>query len=273
MTCPVMICAAPNGGRKTKLDHPNLPMTATELAHTAAECFEQGASMLHMHIRDNQGLHTLDTDLYKSALKNVRRAVGPDMIIQITTESVGKYTSDQQMEVVRQVKPEAVSIALRELCPSQHEESPAGEFFRWMMRESISPQYILYSPDDVKRFNYLRQIGVIPGDEVAVLLVLGAYHQSIHADPNDVLPMKNRLTKQTIWSACAFGGRELECVLRAANLGGHVRVGFENNLLLANGERSLANGQLVRQVRESLDVGGHRIATSIQARNLLNMLQ
>jgi len=194
------------------------------------------------------------------------------MIIQITTESIGQYTSDQQMQVVRQVKPEAVSIALRELCPSRDEESRASEFFRWMLRESISPQFILYNSADTERFNYLRQIGVIPGDDVAVLLVFGAYNQNNQTNPDDILPMKDALSKHVTWAACAFGGRELECVLRAAQLGGHVRVGFENNFVLASGERSLSNAQLVRQIREALSQDGHKIATSKQAHALMDVL-
>ena len=272
MTQPVIICVAPNGARKTKLDHPNLPITASEIAYTAAECYESGASMLHMHIRDDHGFHSLDADEYKRTIKKVRQAVGPDMIIQITTEAVGKYSCDQQIDVVRKVRPEAVSIALRELCPSYSEEAKAGDFFHWMAKESISPQYILYNPEDVRRFDYLRQIGVIPGDHIAVLFVLGAYDPHIAANPADIRPMKDALTTDAVWSVCAFGRRELECVVSAAKLGGHGRVGFENNLYKDTGEKLFSNSSSVRLLKESLEANGHTTATSNMAQNLLNML-
>ena len=63
----VVVAVAPNGGRRTKADHPALPLTAGELARTAAECLEQGASMIHLHVRDQAGKHLLDAEAYRAA--------------------------------------------------------------------------------------------------------------------------------------------------------------------------------------------------------------
>src|SRR5579863_3077605 len=64
----VIVTVAPNGGRKTKADHPALPLTADELARTAAECLERGASMIHLHVRDKDGGHSLDPEAYRSVI-------------------------------------------------------------------------------------------------------------------------------------------------------------------------------------------------------------
>jgi len=78
---------------------------------------EAGATLIHLHVRDNDGKHTLDASYYKKAIKAIRRAVGRDMVIQVTSEAVGIYTPDQQMNMVRELRPEAVSLAIRELIP------------------------------------------------------------------------------------------------------------------------------------------------------------
>ena len=67
---PVAIAVAPNGGRRVKVDHPAIPLTAKELAETAAECLEAGAAMIHVHVRDAGGGHLLDADAYGKTTDN-----------------------------------------------------------------------------------------------------------------------------------------------------------------------------------------------------------
>lgn len=88
----VAIAVAPNGGRRTKADHPNIPLTPAELARTAAECLEVGASMIHIHVRRPDGRHLLDVDAYRQAIDTIRAEVGDKLVIQITTEALGIYT-------------------------------------------------------------------------------------------------------------------------------------------------------------------------------------
>ncbi|HSP26145.1 MAG TPA: 3-keto-5-aminohexanoate cleavage protein, partial [Saliniramus sp.] len=139
-----IIAVAPNGGRRTKTDHPGLPVTAAETARTAAACREAGAAMIHIHVRDENQRHSLDVDLYRDAIAAARREAGPDMVIQATTESVGMYDSRQQMEMVRALKPEAISMGLRELAPSEDDKATFADFMQWLARERIAAQIIIY---------------------------------------------------------------------------------------------------------------------------------
>ena len=88
---PTAIAVAPNGGRRGKNDHPALPIGPEELASTAAACLEAGAAMIHAHVRDRDGGHLLDADAYREATKAIRDAVGERLVIQITSEAVGRY--------------------------------------------------------------------------------------------------------------------------------------------------------------------------------------
>ena len=92
---PAVIMVAPNGARKTPDDHPALPIEPEAVARTAAACAEAGATILHLHVRDATMTHSLDPNLYRDAIAAVRRETGPDFIIQITTEAVGRYGPEE----------------------------------------------------------------------------------------------------------------------------------------------------------------------------------
>jgi uncharacterized protein (DUF849 family) len=269
---PLIIAVAPNGARKTKDDHPGLPMTASDSAREAAICKDAGAAMIHLHVRDDQGKHSLDADLYKAAISAIRSEVGDDLIIQATTEAVGMYSAHEQMAMVRTLKPEAISTAVRELIPDDASESVAAEFYNWAMGEQISVQYILYDDSDVNRLIDLKRRGVIPGDKLSVLYVLGRYSKGQRSDPDDLLPFINAAAiarENWHWSMCAFGAKEGSCALSAASQGGHVRVGFENNMLLNDGSMAAGNADLVEQVKKGATLMDRPIATAQQAREIL----
>ncbi|MEM9899657.1 MAG: 3-keto-5-aminohexanoate cleavage protein, partial [Pseudomonadota bacterium] len=95
------IAVAPNGGRRTHTDHPALPTTPQALAETARACLDAGASMMHIHVRDKQERHLLDVEAYRSAIDAITSACGDRLVLQITTEALGKYTPDVQRALVR----------------------------------------------------------------------------------------------------------------------------------------------------------------------------
>jgi 3-keto-5-aminohexanoate cleavage enzyme len=265
---PLVIGVAPSGARRTKDDHPILPMTPGELARSAAACADAGAAFIHLHVRDGEGKHCLDADAYRAAIAAIRRARRADEVaIQVTSESAGRYDRHQQMAVVRELAPEGVSLAVRELVPDAGAEREAGEFFAWLHERRIAAQYILYSPDEVARFEDLLARGVVPGETSWALFVLGSYGGD-DAEPADLLPFLEAKRSDYPWSVCAFGPREAACALTAAALGGHARVGFENNLLNAQGERARDNAELVGQIRDGASLLGRPLAraTTIPAR-------
>ena len=266
---PLVVMVAPNGARRTKADHPNLPLTPAEIAREAEGCAAAGASVLHLHVRDQNGRHSLDPKHYRSAIEAVRRALGDRMVIQITTEAAGRYSPGEQMATVRDVHPEAVSLGLRELIPDDRAIDAAAAFLAWLQRERIAPQYILYSPQEVARFRELRGRGVIPQRRPFPLFVLGRYDEQIEAQPRNVLPFLAAHDAECPWAACAFGPHESACVLAAAGLGGHVRVGFENNLRLADGRLAVSNAQLVGQATVGAPLLGREIADITATRAFL----
>ena len=265
----MILAVAPNGARKTKADHPALPITAAEIAATAAACREAGAAMMHLHVRDPEGRHSLDVATYRDAIAAVRAAVGRDLVVQVTSEAVGIYGPEEQMRMVRELKPEAVSLAVREIVPDAASETAAAAFLAWVAAERILPQFILYSDEDLRRFDDLVARGVVPGDRQLVLFVLGRYTKDQTSEPRDLMPFLAANSRDHHWSVCAFGPRETACAVAAAALGGHARVGFENNLHLPDGSLAADNAALVAAVAEGLRAIGARPATADEARGTM----
>ena len=223
---PFVIAAAPNGARKTKADLPNIPITPAEVAQTALACKQAGAAMMHLHVRDEEQKHSLDIGRYREMLTEVRAAVGNDMVLQVTTEAVGMYSADDQMAMVRGLMPEAVSIAIREIAPDGFDVNVLKSFFAFMREAKISPQFILYASDDVRRFNQLVEKGILPGEKFPVLFVLGRYSAGQVSDPADLLPFIGTSSCISTWMVCAFGAFENACILTGAGLGGHAPVSY-----------------------------------------------
>ena len=170
------------------------------------------------------------------------------------------------------LRPEAVSLAIRELCPSGDQEEVAAQFFSDLVGLNVYPQYILYSAEDVRYFRALVASGVVPQKRPHVLFVLGRYSPDMTSTAQDLLPFMQEIEGMTLdWSVCAFGPLESACALTAAGLGGHCRVGFENNLLLSDGNVAPDNAALVSQVAIQAPAMGRQIASPEEARRLLAM--
>lgn len=266
----VMIMCAPNGARRMPSDHPNLPITPGAIARAAAPLPDAGVSVLHLHVRDHNGTHSLDPDIYRQTIAAIGKEVGEHLIIQVTTEAVGKYGPDSQISLVRQLKPEAVSLAMRELFPEEESEPAFAGFVAWMKQNAIWPQYILYDPDELRRFERLRQKGFFEDDHPWCLFVLGNYVDGIEGTSEDLDAFLRAANCQSIpWSVCCFGQGEYSTMQHALGRGGHVRMGFENNLWLADGTLARDNHQLIEQFMTHLENHSRSPATATQLRTLL----
>lgn len=180
---PLLITSAPNGAYKQRLHHHALPLTPSELASTAKECLDAGAAMVHLHIRTADGRHSLDPAVYLDATAQVRQAVGTAMVIQITSEAAQVYQPAEQIAAVQAVKPEAVSIGLREIDTPSTGEHGLAAFFGWLARERVMTQVILYDTADLRRWQELRIRGVVPDAPWSLLFVLGRYSAGQTSSP------------------------------------------------------------------------------------------
>lgn len=269
-----LIAVAPNGARRTKTDHTALPIQPEEIAHVAGEAVLAGAGLIHLHVRDDANQHSLDPARYRDALSAIKDTVGDALIAQITTEACGIYSRDEQMRVVQALRPEACSIALRELCPTDQPEDTATfqHFLEDCHKEGILLQHILYNEADLARFRRLQSEGIIPESRPFVLLVIGRYATNPDCWQPDFLTLMNALhaapDMMPDWAVCGFGVAQLSILTAAASLGGHVRVGFENGLHLPDGTLAHTNGELIEACASAFRGLGLSPMTASEARNM-----
>ena len=241
---------APNGARKTKKDHPNLPITIPEVVEEARKCFGLGVNAIHAHVRDKKGYHSLDVGLYCELLKELKVKV-PKLPVQITTEAVGKYSPEEQFNVVKKVLPESASVAFVEMVPDIKDTKLAKQFYKFSIENNIQIQHILYSVEDLKLFIQAIKSKIIPDENLQVLYVLGRYSKSFQSKKEDLDPFLNEhksIISDFEWGLCAFGRAETECLIRAYSLGGKARVGFENNFQNKDGTIANSNAERVSEI-------------------------
>lgn len=247
------LMVAPNGARLGKADHPALPVTIAETVQTARACQAAGADGLHAHVRDAEGRHVLDAGLYAELLAEMARAV-PGMAVQITTEAVGRYSPAEQRALVSALRPKLVSIAPREMM-AEPEPAVLRRFYHCCAEQGTAVQHILYDAGDVARLAAARAEGLLPPDPLQAILVLGRYSSGQRSAPGDLaapLAALRAALPGTDWACCAFGPAETACLLAAARAGGKMRVGFENNLCMADGSRAPDNAARVAELARAL---------------------
>lgn len=243
------IMIAPNGARRGKQDHPALPVTIAETVDTVLACHQAGAGGAHLHVRNRDGTHSLDAGLYRELLGELVQ-VAPDLIAQITTEAVGMYTSQQQQALLRDLRPDFASVALREITDGET-ETGVQTFFHWAADAGIGIQHILYTPDEVAMLADLVRRDIVPAKNLETMLVLGRYSKGQRSGPQDLDPYLTQMTHAGLtanWAVCAFGHQETDCLVKAINLGGKARIGFENNLHNSDGTLARDNAQRVSEL-------------------------
>ena len=243
------VMVAPNGARRTKADHPMLPITISETVEAAKACFAAGAEGLHAHVRDKDGAHSLDIGRYRELLRRMQLEV-PDMLAQVTTESVGVYSPSVQRDLLKRLRPAAASVAIREML-SDGDRKAAREAYCSALEAGTSIQHILYDERDIRSLKLATEDGTVPSDQMQALLVLGAYADNRPARIEELEPMLD-LVKASLPEAdlavCAFGVKETAILREVLQRGGKIRVGFENNLHSENGSPATDNAARVIDV-------------------------
>ena len=250
MTPLPRLMVAPNGARRSKSDHAQLPVTDAEIIETTVRCAAAGADGTHVHIRDAQGQHQIDAGHYRAILEQLREAL-PDMYLQVTSESADRYSAAEQRAMMRELRPANVSVALREMVREPADWAEAQDFYEWARGSKVDVQHILYSPQEVRSFCDSVDAGRIPGDHHLIQLVQGTYANGSTGKTalGDYLAEMHTQGGATFdWMLCSFGAEETDALTDAARAGGKARVGFENSLWNKDGTLATDNAMRVREV-------------------------
>lgn len=249
MSLPSLM-VAPNGATKTKTDHPALPITLDEVTETARACMAAGADGLHLHLRDIEGGHLLDSGAYREALEHLAREL-PALPVQITTEAGGRYDPGHQKYVALHSGARLVSAAWREIT----REEGAPSFYAYAAERGIAVQHILYDVADAEGLAATLPEGLLRDPALQLIFVLGRYVDGQVSKPAMLKPFTDWMKREGLepdWMLCAFGQGETDCLRAAHKAGGKCRVGFENSLVNKDGSVARDNAERVAEVVSKL---------------------
>jgi len=268
----LIITAAICGAEVTKEDNENLPVTPEELALAAKEAEDAGASIIHLHVRDKEGLPTQDVEVFREAIELMKRA-GVRAIIQPSTGGAVGMTAEERLQPVT-LKPEMASLD----CGSINFTDDAvfintpriiRTFAEEMKRSGVLPELECFDMGHLanalalckselapkhKHFNFV--LGV-PGGLPAGIRTLKLMVDSIPGDAT--------------WTVTAIGRHQLEMAFHAIPMGGHVRVGFEDNIYYSRGRLAESNAQLVKRVVRLANEYGRMTADPDETRRILEL--
>ncbi|MBY6056079.1 3-keto-5-aminohexanoate cleavage protein [Leisingera daeponensis] len=247
---------APNGARRGRGDHPQLPVTVQQTAETAAACFAAGAQALHLHVRDHAGRHSLDAGRYREALDAVQESA-PGMGVQITTESAGIYDVAAQLACLEALRPAAASVSVREMA---RDASLAARAYALCLEAGTEVQHILYGPECIAKLRAWYQEGTVPAEMRDVIFVLGRYSPPVPADASGLAAYCDAAADLRLkWTVCAFGRHEHACLLAAVAAGGDARIGFENNIETPEGGLQADNAASVAAFVQAAKARGYTL--------------
>ncbi|PID28916.1 MAG: 3-keto-5-aminohexanoate cleavage protein [Candidatus Cloacimonadota bacterium] len=272
---PLILTTALTGAETTKKDQPNLPVTPDEQAACAKACFEAGSTVLHLHVREDDGSPSQRLERFEETISKVRKAV-PEMLIQISTGGAVGVSFEERMAPLS-LKPEMATLN-------------AGTL-------NFGDQVFVNSPQDIVRLaNYFKETGVAPEievyesgmiDYVAKLVKQGIItHTPLHLQfvlgvpggmsgkAKNILYMAEHLKEEipsATWGIAGIGRYQLPAAMIAMVTGGHIRVGFEDNIYYNKGIKADSNEQLVARIARIAKEFNRPLATPEQAREILGL--
>lgn len=270
---PLILTAAITGAETTRKDQPNLPITPEEQAADALACYEAGARVIHLHVRDDAGKPTQNMERFSASIKAIRAAV-PEVIIQISTGGAVGEAFEKRLAPLG-LKPEMGTLNAGTLNFGDEVfiNQPAdivrlAEAFKEF---GVVPEIEVYESGMVDYVAKLVKIGIITHSPLHVQFVLGV-PGGMNGSPKNVLYMRDHLKEQipsATWAVAGIGRFHVPASLTAMVNGGHIRVGFEDNIFYLKGVVAQSNAQLVARMARIAAEIGRPLATPAQAREIL----
>jgi 3-keto-5-aminohexanoate cleavage enzyme len=266
----LIITVAPTGNVPTKEMTPHLPVTPQEIAETAARCRKAGASLIHVHARDAAGQPTLDPEVFAHIHHLVRQRT--DLIVQISTGGRAGMDPQARAEAVRRLRPEMASLTTGSMnFPDRVYANPFSvvEYLAGVMKQAGSkPEMEIFEPGMIANALGLVDKGLAQ-PPLHFDFVLGS-KGSLPASPKNLLFLSESIPPGATWTVAAVGRWQLPMAALAVVMGGHVRVGLEDNIYYR--KRELAtNEQLVARVARIAAELGRPVATPDEARGILSL--
>lgn len=266
----LIITVALTGNVPTKDMNPHVPMTAEEIAHDVRRCADAGAVLFHVHARDENRRPTLDIARYKENVRCIKE-VAPDVILQLSTGARAGKDWEARANPIR-LLPEMASFTTgsNNLPGMVYENSPQFlEFLAGVFKDTgVKPEIEVFETGMINNALHLQRRGFI-APPLHFDFVLGA-PGSMPGSVKNLLFLSESIPTGSTWSVAGIGKAEISLATAAIVMGGHVRVGLEDNLFLPDGSPA-TNPRLVEKIVRIARETGREIASPDEARRILSL--
>lgn len=269
-----IITVATTGAWPTKEHNPNIPMTPREIADDVYACWKAGAAVCHLHMRDDAGKGTMDTQKFIETVRYIKEFRDCDILINLTTSGALDATDETRQAHLKALKPELASYD----CGSMNWQNNSvflnhplflEQLGQTMQECGVKPEIEIFDAGMIYNSLYYVKKGVLKAP-CHYQFVLGAAGGST-ATVENLVYLKNLLPAGSTWGALGIGHGHVSIMLAAVAMGGHLRVGMEDNVFFAPGELAESNAQLVTRAAEIVRIAGNEVATPAEARSILGL--
>lgn len=268
----LIITAAICGAEVTKEQNPAIPYTVEEIAEQAYGACQAGASVIHLHVREDDGTPTQSAARFDACMKAIR-ARCPDVIIQPSTGGAVGMTNDERLQPIT-LHPEMATLD----CGTcnfggddifVNTENTIIDFAQKMTKLGIKPEVEVFDKGMIDMAVRLNKKGKIPSP-MHFNFVMGV-NGGISATPRDLTFMSDSIPHDCTFTVSGVGRAQFPMVTVSIIMGGHARVGFEDNVYLSKGVLAKSNAELVEKTVQIAKLLGREIATPAEARKILGL--
>jgi 3-keto-5-aminohexanoate cleavage enzyme len=267
---PVVITVAPTGAEVTREQQPNLPITPREIADEVVRAAGEGASLVHIHARRDDGRPTTDVAVLRSIADLIRKEC--DIVIGMSTGAEVGMSEDERVRVL-DAEPEIASLNCGSMNFGDEIFDNSPHLIRALAErvrsDGVRPELEVYDLGMLATAGRLLDAKLIDGPPL-YNFVMGV-PGGIAATPENLLAMLNNRPLEGAWTATGVGRHQLPLTTLACAMGGHMRVGFEDNIYYRRGELATSNAQLVARARRIAEELGRPVATPEEARRILGV--
>lgn len=278
----IIISAALTGAATNRSHCEHIPYTPIEIAEEAKRAVNAGASIVHIHAREDDGTPSWRTEVFESIQQEVRQRC-PNVIINYSTGAIG-LSVEERIKHLPATKPEMAAFNMGSMnyaiFSKKHKQffwngvfensfDTMMDVVKSMNENGICPEMECFDTGHIRNAVPLREMGLIP-DNACYSLVMGVLG-GIPATPENLIHQIKQVPEGAFWQSIVISRKQWRLNALAAMMGGNIRVGLEDNFYLPNNEMATSNGALVDKAVELAEMMGRQVASIEETRALLGI--
>ncbi len=278
----LILSAALTGAATNRLHCPYIPYTPVELGEEAKRAVDAGASIVHIHAREDDGTPSWRTEVFEEITAEVRKHC-PDVIINFSTGAIG-LSAEDRIKHLPATRPDMAAFNMGSMnyaiFSKKHKQFYWNGVFensfdtmikvvKTMNENGICPEMECFDTGHIHNVEPLREMGLIP-QNACYSLVMGVLG-GIPASTENLIHQIKQVPEGSFWQVIAISRKQWQLAAVACTMGGNFRVGLEDNFYLPNGEMAKSNGECVEWGVKLARMMGREVATIAEARHLLNI--